>query len=45
MEWIAPILAHANIAYAASGIIGIYKITLSPFPTPNDLYTLANLET
>ena len=23
MEWIAPILAHASMAYAASGIIGI----------------------
>ena len=33
-ECTAPIRAHANIATAASGIIGIYIMTRSPFSTP-----------
>jgi hypothetical protein len=32
----APILAHANIATAASGTIGMYIETRSPFLTPRD---------
>ena len=40
-EWTAPIRAQASIATAASGIIGIYKVTRSPRLVPNFLSTLA----
>ena len=41
----APILAHANIANAASGIIGMYIHTLEPFLTWSDFRMFANLQT
>ena len=44
-EWIAPTLAHASIAIAASKIIGIYKHTRSPFITPNSFKPFENLQT
>ena len=44
-ECTAPILAHANIEIAASGIIGRYIITLSPFLIPNDFKQFANVQT
>ncbi len=40
--WIAPIRAHASIAYAASGTIGMYRQTRSPLRTPNVLYAFAS---
>ena len=45
IECIAPIRAQASIAIANSGIICIYKQTLSPFLAPNDFNTLENLFT
>ena len=33
--WTAPIRAQPNMAATASGIIGIYSTTLSPFMTPS----------
>ena len=41
-EWTAPILAHARTATANSGIICIYKHTLSPFLTPRSFKAFAN---
>ena len=43
-EWTAPTLAQANIAIAASGTIGIYIITLSPFLIPFSLRAFENLQ-
>ena len=43
-EWTAPTLAHANIAIAASGTIGMYIITLSPFLIPLSLKAFENLQ-
>ena len=44
-EWMAPILAHASIAKAASGIIGIYIHTLDPFEAPKFFKMFPNLQT
>ena len=44
-ECTAPILQHASMAIASSGIICIYRQTLSPFITPLDLRTFANFFT
>ena len=41
-EWIAPIRAHASIAYAASGTIGMYRQTRSPLRTPRARSALAS---
>ena len=41
-ECTAPILAHASMAISASGIIGRYTITRSPWPTPRPRSTPAN---
>ena len=43
-EWIAPTLAQANIAIAASGTIGIYIIILSPFLIPRSFNAFENLQ-
>ncbi len=45
MLCIAPILAHASIDIASSGIMGRYIVTRSPFLTPFLSMTLANLFT
>ena len=37
----APMRAHANMAMAASGTIGIYNTTRSPLPIPFFFNTLA----
>ena len=42
---IAPNRAHANIATAASGIIGNWIATRSPSTTPNSVNALAALQT
>ncbi len=44
-EWTAPRRAQASMAMAASGIIGMYMITLSPFCTPWKARTPANFAT
>ena len=44
-ECTAPILAHASMAIAASGIIGRYTMTRSPLATPRPRSTPANRET
>ena len=44
-EWIAPMRAHASMAMSASGIIGIYRMTVSPLPAPQDKSAPANRET
>ena len=44
-ECTAPMRAHASIATAASGTIGMYTHTRSPLPTPFDFSTLANRHT
>jgi len=41
-ECTAPSRAHASIAITASGIIGMYTTTRSPFATPNPRSTPAN---
>ncbi len=33
------------MAMGSSGIMGMYKATMSPLPTPSDFSTLANLHT
>ena len=43
-EWIAPTLAQANIAIAASGTIGMYIIILSPFFIPRSFKAFENLQ-
>ena len=40
-EWMAPMRTQASIAKAASGIIGMYSSTRSPWPTPRDWSTAA----
>ena len=45
IEWIAPIRAQASIAIGNSGTIPMYRITRSPFSTPSERRTLANLHT
>ena len=42
---IAPRRAHASIATAASGIIGIWMATRSPACTPSSVSALAALQT
>ena len=44
-ECTAPILAHASMAIAASGIIGRYTMTRSPLSTPRPRSTPANRAT
>ncbi len=38
---LAAMRAHASIAIAASGIIGMYSVTRSPFSTPSPISALA----
>ena len=44
-ECTAPIRAHASMAISASGIIGRYTMTRSPFSTPRPCSTPANRAT
>ena len=44
-EWIAPMRAQASIATAASGIIGRYSVTRSPFTTPSAVSAFARRQT
>ena len=44
-ECMAPILAHARILIASSGIIGRYTATRSPFLIPTDNSAFAILQT
>ena len=45
MLWGAPIRAHASMAMASSGTMGMYSVTRSPFFTPRLFNPLANLHT
>ena len=44
-EWVAPILEHDSIANIASGIKGMYILTVFPLIIPSDDITCENLLT